>query len=181
MIYLSEKTEQYTQNELAIMLLKYGLFHEYGITGDLLLEREEKGKPYLREYPSIYFNYSHSKHEVLCGIDTAPVGVDIEGVITYKERLARRICHPNELQILEEAADKNIALTRIWTTKESYLKYTGEGIRSDLRLLDFSMCTNRQFKTMGCEFTVISSDKFSFAVCSRNTYINIVQVDLEKK
>lgn len=179
MIYLIEEFDGDTQREMAMKLLKYGLAHEYGITIEVNVDCEEKGKPYLSDYPDICFNYSHSKVGVLCAIAADRVGADIEGVISYRDRLAQRICHPNELKKLADAVDKDRLLTRIWVAKESYLKYTGEGIRSDLRLLDFSVCSEIFFRRYGCNFMIVDREKSSMAICSDEVCeeINIVHME----
>lgn len=123
---------------LARRLLAYGLYQEYGITGETVLAAAPLGKPYLPEYPHIHFNYSHCRRGILCGIHHEEIGVDIEKIIPYKENFASRIGHPNELRMLLEAPEKDHWLTALWTAKESYLKYLGTGIRSDLRKLDLS-------------------------------------------
>jgi len=167
MIYLVRDFCGYTQKEAAMLLLKQGLFWEYGISGEVDITFHEKGKPYLKDYSDIFFNYSHHKSGVLCGIATQEIGVDIEGLIPYKERLAKRICHPREWDRLCEEEDKSAFLTKIWTVKESYLKYLGEGIRQDLRELDFSMCDNQMFRAKDCLFCVEQIDELVTAVCRK--------------
>lgn len=119
------------------MILAYGLSREYGIDG-AEVAAAPLGKPYLPEYPAVHFNYSHCRRGILCGISGGEIGVDIERIVPFKERLAARICHPGELRLFPRAEDKARMLTAVWTAKESYVKYLGTGIRSDLRLLDLS-------------------------------------------
>lgn len=183
MIYFVEDSKKYAQRQLAHMLLVYGLYREYGITGEILVKRKEKGKPYLAEYPDIYFNYSHSAKGVLCGIDSSEIGVDIEGVISYREPLAKKILHPSERDMLSAVIEKEQLLTRIWISKESYLKFTGDGIRSDLRQLDFSACQADLFAAEGCRFELKCNEQFGMAVCGRRDeyhFVSVKEMELEK-
>lgn len=180
MVYLIEEIKSYTQQEAAHMLLRYGLFREHGITGPLQLAEHPQGKPYLPDYPGIFFNYSHSGSGVLCAIDTAELGVDIQAQVPYRERLANKICHPSELRQLDETVDKSRLLTRIWTAKESYLKYLGAGIRSDLRDYDLSACTADRYRGSGCFFLTESHAGFSLSVCSLTPVSEICAVTMDK-
>lgn len=180
MIYLLENPEGAGERALARMLLSYGLFREYGVKGETAVETAPLGKPYLPEYPGIYFNYSHCRRGILCGISDGEIGVDIEEIIPYKEKLARRICHPEELRMLSEAEDKNRMLTAIWTAKESYLKYMGTGIRSDLRLLDLSAALE-QGAIPGDVFLHSRMEKdYGMCICSRDSRIRLQRVFLRR-
>lgn len=143
MIYFTEQATGAAQRETAEKLLLLGLKNEYGISKLPRIERMPQGKPYFPEYPEIRFNYSHSRHGILCGISDVEIGVDIERRIAADECLAGHICHENERKLLEKARDdeeRERLMTRFWTAKESYLKCTGLGIRVKLTGLDFSGC-----------------------------------------
>lgn len=143
MIYLLEQDGSLEQRKTAQRLLLYGLQKEYRMQTLPHMEPSAQGKPYFPEYPEIRFNYSHSRQGILCGLWDTEIGVDIERLIPWREKLVRRICHERERALLrktaEEAACERL-LTRIWTAKESYLKCVGTGIRVDLCTLDFSDC-----------------------------------------
>lgn len=176
MLYLLRDWEQDNQGELARMLLAFGLKREYGIPELPRIERRKQGKPFFPEFPGICFNYSHCQKGVLCGIHTSEIGVDMERIVQYKERLARRICHPEELKLLELTARKDELMTRIWTCKESFLKYTGQGIRSDLRLLNCSGCAEGSFQLDKNRILSCLEMDFGFAVCCRGDYGDVVEV-----
>ena len=98
---------------------------------DLEFSYTEKGKPYLKGRESPSFSVSHSGDLWCCGISSLPLGVDIEKKTPREyERLARRFFHPEEYAFLEEKEFSQFFL--IWTAKESYLKYTGEGLGGGL-------------------------------------------------
>ncbi|MDO4344730.1 MAG: 4'-phosphopantetheinyl transferase superfamily protein [Eubacteriales bacterium] len=139
----AEASSEHTkQKEEAKRLLLFGLQQEYGMETLPGIERDENGKPFFPEEPKIQFNYSHCRRGILCGISSGSIGADIETIRPYQERLARKVCHCREWELLEKekAEGKNPAetLTKIWVIKEAYLKYTGEGLRRKLPALDVS-------------------------------------------
>ena len=98
----------------------------------------------------IDFNISHSQCiavAVLATGEGARVGVDVEKIgRASEEKLAERWFSPRERTFLAESEDKSLAFTRIWTRKESMLKYIGIGIGSGFSDADtFSPPENTEF------------------------------------
>lgn len=93
-------------------------------------KENENKKPYLADFPDIYFNLSHSGDFIACAVFDKEVGVDIQKISVYKEKTAKRICSEEELSRIKESLDKNLEFTKIWSQKEAYLKYLGTGIKS---------------------------------------------------
>ncbi|MDC7218465.1 MAG: 4'-phosphopantetheinyl transferase superfamily protein [Spirochaetales bacterium] len=103
---------------------------------------EEGGKPFLKEYPHLYFNLSHSAGvAAFISSEEGECGVDVEEI---KDRdclnLARHFFSQDEIEALEEAnnqgksSDKMVELFfEIWTQKEAYLKGTGKGLPGGLK------------------------------------------------
>lgn len=180
MLYLLRTCEKSREHQMALSLLAYGLKKEYGIPKLPSIRRHPQGKPYLPDYAGISFNYSHSPFGILLGLHTRPIGVDIQGKILYKEKLARRICHPRELDAITDAADQGEMLTRLWTAKESYLKYTGEGIRSDLRKLDCSDCLKGQGRVGTADLYSFMEREFGMAVCCQGSMPELFEVKWEE-
>lgn len=142
------------QTEAAGEVLLAGLRLEYGFEALPAIAREEHGKPYFQDISNLFFNYSHCRAGVLCGISRSQIGVDAETARDYRPGFMRRVCHPRELEFLASAhtdEERRQLLTRLWTAKESYLKYTGEGMRTDLRLLDMTdVCFLGEHMFRGC-------------------------------
>ncbi|MDO4581623.1 MAG: 4'-phosphopantetheinyl transferase superfamily protein [Bacillota bacterium] len=88
------------------------------------LRYDERGKPYAESGPR--FNLSHSGRLLALAVADAAVGVDIEQyrALDYL-RLARRCFSAGELELLEQAADKQAAFFALWTLRESYVKSRG--------------------------------------------------------
>lgn len=118
---------------IAYLLLAYGLKKEYGITEKVVFGFSKSGKPYLKDYSDIFFNLSHCKCGVVCAISNKEVGIDIEAVANYEEEVAKYICNESEYNSLANSANQAFDFYKLWTVKESVLKFTGEGICTDLK------------------------------------------------
>ena len=95
MIYwrtMEEGLKKAEQTAFARTLLLDALRKEYGITRLPEIARIPHGKPYLLNYPELYFNYSHSKHAAACVLSKQAVGIDLEQIRNYSEKTAQRFC-----------------------------------------------------------------------------------------
>lgn len=102
---------------------------------DFRILRDANGKPYQDTVRGWYFNCSHSNMLVACGVAKQEIGVDIQKEVT-NTRAGKKLYSPEEEKEAEESGAEEIAyFTRLWAKKESYLKYTGEGLRRELRTL----------------------------------------------
>lgn len=97
---------------------------------------QDNGKPYLADHPKLCFNLSHSGSYVAIAIANSMVGVDIEVNAKREQAIARRFFHSRERSYLFEQGmteeQRKTEFQKIWTMKEAYLKYTGEGLRKSL-------------------------------------------------
>lgn len=121
------------------------------------IKTSESGKPYIIN-SSLRFNISHSMRYVVCAIGEQEVGIDIQ---FHKKNnidsVARRIMAGKEWQDYQKAVDKAKFFFDLWAKKESYLKYTGDGIRSDLRLLNIDAYVQE----------VVVDDDYSCMLCTQ--------------
>lgn len=115
---------------LSAMLQKAGI-------GETPQVETPEGRPYFPAHPEVDFNLSHTKGMVVCalavGTVQAPprIGVDAEGALRDLEkaaRLARRFFGEEELRYFESAVEKGVAFAEIFTAKEAYGKYVGDGL-----------------------------------------------------
>lgn len=114
----------------------------------LTVEKDTKfGKPYLRELPDIHFSISHSGTWWSCACALQEVGLDLQLVQARNlEKLAERFFHPQELAWLR---GKEVPqFYRLWTYKESYVKYTGTGL---LNGLDYFSVVPGQAEELGAD------------------------------
>ena len=79
--------------------------------------REEGQKPRF-DVEGVYFNLSHSHGVSMLGISHAPIGVDIEKV---------REIDVSKFPFIDASDDYDFF--EKWTERESYVKWTGRGIR----------------------------------------------------
>ncbi len=98
--------------------------------------KNEFGKEYVKDR-DIYYNVSHT-YELLCSaVSDSEIGVDCE---TVNERdwqaLSERFFTQRECEVIKAAEDPLDEFFRIWTKKESYVKYTGEGLSRPLDSFD---------------------------------------------
>lgn len=109
--------------------MKYCIKKSTDITEPIVIFRDLNNKPFVK-YPNIYFNVSHSNNIVVCAIDNGQVGVDIE----FHDPLLKDDLEKNSLIFsLSEKLYLNKyncinTFYNLWCLKESFLKFTGEGI-----------------------------------------------------
>ena len=117
----------------ASLLLCEGLKKEYGIIEKPVFEFGEHGKPSIIGRPDLHFSLSHCREAAICVLSDRPVGIDIESVGRYNDRLVRYTMNDEEMAQILASNRPDIAFTRLWTQKEAVLKCTGEGIGNDLK------------------------------------------------
>lgn len=145
--YLREEDRQLS---LAVYrLLQEALEKEYGIIQPPELAFGPQGKPFLRNYPQIHFNLSHCPGAALCVVGDAPLGCDIERVEgCLDEALCRQCCSQEEMEAILRAENPPLAFCLLWTRKEAFLKYTGEGLTDHLPgLLDLPRAATVHFES----------------------------------
>ena len=151
----------------------------------------ESGKPYLTEYPDVYFGLSHSGNVVVCAIAGQEVGVDIQKHVKAKENLAQRFFTKEENALLEKIKAKQGAESkeyeegffRLWSIKESYIKYTGKGMKQGLNTFDihFDEGIIRDKEDLEtacfCEVQLSDLEEYSCSVCMKKTEeVKVVKV-----
>jgi 4'-phosphopantetheinyl transferase len=117
-----QKSEPFLQQVLA----------RYISAHDLIIERGEFGKPYLRDFPEWQFNVSHSSEKLLIAVSNTPVGIDIERIKPRKSfaGLVKKyfaLSEQNYWFALPEN-EKLTAFYDFWTRKEAVVKGIGRGI-----------------------------------------------------
>lgn len=119
---------------LAYILLRRGLERWYNIKllEELRFVYNKNEKPFLADYPHIYFNISHCHQTVVCVFAEKPIGVDVEGVISYDQGLVERVANKREQLNIVNDINPSLALTLLWTKKESFMKMIGTGLVDDL-------------------------------------------------
>ena len=114
------------------LLLNYAVIHHCGCPWDGSFRLGEHGKPMLPDRYGLFFNLSHSGDYAVCALADREIGVDIQKHKEYKETLARRFFHPEELAFLSTAGDQKRCFYDLWSMKESCVKYTGQGLSTGM-------------------------------------------------
>ncbi len=92
----------------------------------LRFEYNERGKPHLRDCPTLHFSLSHTAGLVLCATAARPLGVDVEAVREIAiEQIAPFVFTEAEQARMEGAQREQFFI--LWVRKEAYLKALGEG------------------------------------------------------
>lgn len=130
-VYVTAFTsEQAEDTDVLLKRLAERYAEEIGIPcGNLDVVREEYQKPHFAG-SDLFFSVSHSGNYVLFALGLANLGIDIQ---KYKqcsfERIAGRFFNSAEYEYLKRSSFKDFF--DVWTAKESYVKYTGQGINND--------------------------------------------------
>lgn len=97
---------------------------------DYCLGYGEEGKPYLKDVEGFHFNISHSGRWVVIAYGSSPVGVDVQELRSGGlEGIAQRFFTAEEQAYVQTHPQ---GFFRIWTGKESYIKYLGTGLKTPL-------------------------------------------------
>lgn len=118
---------------LAFMALRRVLLRDFQISENPKWGYQENGKPYLIDYPEIHFNLSHCHRGVVCAVGGEPMGIDIESVEAFDIEVAKYISNSEELERILSSENQALEFTKLWTCKESYLKFTGDGLVDNLK------------------------------------------------
>ena len=118
----------------------------------------DRGKPYFENSPW-HFSISHTPRHAFCVLALGPVGVDAEELdrkISLK--LADKVLSPGERTRFDAAADKRLALLKLWVLKEAAAKLSGEGLRGYPNHTDFSPDDPRVTELEGCLVAVLEEN-----------------------
>ena len=108
------------------------MLEEWGLSHPFVFEKNEHGKPFLRDYPEVFFNLSHCKNGIAVAVSDAPIGIDIESYRNVSDSLIRYTMNEEECQLIFGSDDPVRVFTEYWTKKEAVFKLRGTGITHDL-------------------------------------------------
>lgn len=115
-------------------LLRETVERALGIT-EFTVVKDPGGKPRIAGQDRFHYNLSHSGDRVVIAWGDGPVGVDVQQMRMDpgKEELARSFFTPEEQAFIFESPESRAErFYRVWTGKESYLKYLGTGLKKSL-------------------------------------------------
>ncbi len=128
-VYLAENIGKDSAKCLDSCLEDYIKRKKISLPEPIRIIRSEQQKP-KTNFSEVQFSVSHSGDLWACGVSSRPLGIDLElhRNIYMAERISRRFFHPAEYEYLKQYGFAEAPFFSVWTAKESYVKYTGEGI-----------------------------------------------------
>jgi len=104
----------------------------------IVIERTPDGKPFLRDWPSIRFNLSHSHGLALVAITKErEVGIDLEQVRTSVDvvGLAKRFLSDQDLRFIQSGNSTGLheRFLKTWVAREAVFKAAGTGLTFPLK------------------------------------------------
>lgn len=118
--------------------------------------KTEKGKPYFKNIPNLFFNVSNKDSLTVVAIADSEVGVDVERLKKANLKVIKRFLKEEADYITQGDSDRRFF--EVWTKKEAYLKCKGSGLSGGL---DSVNVLNLPIKTTEYEGYIIS-------VCAEN-------------
>ncbi|MBR6581208.1 MAG: 4'-phosphopantetheinyl transferase superfamily protein [Ruminococcus sp.] len=138
--YSLEAVQHSEQHSLAHSLLKDMLKGFYNIDyTEEMTKKAEQGKPYLADYPDVYFNISHSEGITACMVEKSQCGIDCEKVREYRPNVMKRAFSAKEREMIENAPEneRDLLFFTVWTLKEAYIKAIGKGLSYPMNEAEF--------------------------------------------
>lgn len=150
--------DRYRRGEDRLRSLAAGLLlhRVLGVVTDQELCYNEYGKPRLKDRTE-HFNLAHGGDLVVLAVDSEPVGVDLERIRPYPEKVATRVFTPAEQDYLNAAGE--LGFFRLWCAKEAVMKADGRG---------FSLPPE--------SFTVLGGEDAGVAIGDKRWYIGYAQL-----
>lgn len=155
MLYLTsfpttEKKNHDREHAAGKLLLSYAVKEEYGFPVLPEIDRRVYGKPYFPEHEKMHFNISHTGNMAVCALGETELGVDIERIRPVRESMQNRVLTEREREWIWQQKNTAEAFIRLWTLKESYIKATGQGLRTELSLIEFSIRGTKEGEKIAC-------------------------------
>ena len=124
----------YYEIDKKIKILEYFL-----IKNELNLEKNDdfsytkNGKPYIKN--KMFFNISHSQNALTIAFSDKNIGIDVQKMIQFDKKLLSHIASKKEYNIVVNSTNPNLEITKLWTKKESLIKYKAITIATNLKTL----------------------------------------------
>ena len=118
---------------ISYLLFLYGFRTLYRQNGSPEFSMGKNGKPYLKDFPDIFFNISHCNGAAACIFADSPVGLDIQDIRSTKSVNISRVCSEKEMIEINSAPSRDNEFCRIWTVKEAVSKLNADGVFRDIR------------------------------------------------
>lgn len=176
---------------VADLLIRYIIAKKGMTNGECQFKINGFGKPFLMNFPNFEFNLSHSEEWVVCAIDTAPVGIDVEAIKPIDLQVANHFFTEKECHYIFSSANlQESRFYEVWTLKESYIKAVGQGLTIPLH--SFSIVHTNSSYQLELESGNLDDHSFYFkqmaldphyklAICTQNNHLpsNVTHIHLQ--
>lgn len=176
-----EKMKHTAEHTVGLTLLSQALADLYNIQiapadMEAHLDKNEYGKPYLKDYPQIHFNISHASDIAICAISNQKIGADVEVLKDFHTSIFRKVFTEEEKAFYDKMAINEEAsrewFFRFWTLKEARIKHAGLGLSMSLTSFSFSFDTETEPYVIQCSdadvhcWQKIIENQYVLSVCS---------------
>lgn len=136
---------------------------------ELRFGRNEYGKPFLVDVDDFHYNISHTRNAITVGVSQTPIGVDVERIRGFQNAIVKRFFSKKEKQYVEsDNENSSKRFYEIWTKKEAYVKWIGEGLSIPLRSFDVLA------DPMSCCLETVQIDNYAVSICrTENRYLSV--------
>ena len=134
----------------------------FGIDEEIV--QNENGKPYLKS-GKLFFSVTHTKNRLFIALSSESVGVDAE----HKTRKTNCSALMKKFTLEEQnSLSSPTDFLRLWTKKESVVKYMGGSIVKDLKKIE---CLHEKAyfdgEELPCHLTELEFDGYILSVCGK--------------
>jgi len=170
----------------AEVLLRYAVEETFDQDINLDIDHNDYGKPFINGLDDFHFNISHSGDWVILAYGNSEVGVDIEEIKEKESSVLDNILSKEEMDYVH--ADErlmNKRFIKIWGIKESYIKYLGTGLSTDIKSVivkipEFSvMDKNGSVSDDVYTQSILFNQNYYLTVCSKDKRLNIKELTIK--
>lgn len=171
----------------AEVLLSYCLYETFNEKIKIDLKYNKYGKPMMKNLSNFSFNISHSGDWVVVAYGKNEVGVDIEKIQSTESPILDCILNEEEKKyVYSDNEKRNSRFIEIWGAKESYIKYLGTGLSTEMNSFSVNIpeCSiidnNRRFNNKIFVKSFLYDKDYYLTICSEEKYIEIKEVTLKE-
>jgi 4'-phosphopantetheinyl transferase len=139
-IQKSKNTTSVMESVAATILMDQLLVDSGYLSDDLI--KDKNGAPRFLKQKDLYCSISHSNEYVACAISDYPIGIDIQKMKEVNQVLLSKRFFSEQEKLSEN-------FYQIWTSKESYLKMIGIGLKKELNSFYTDLKKNQMFDLNG--------------------------------
>lgn len=180
-----ERAQRYLKQEdkmrcvVADALVRYAAQKSLGLSS-FTVTQDALGKPYIQGQEKFHYNLSHSGRWVVMAYGDSPVGIDVQQ-FRMEPGKEQRLCSlfakdEADYILAAQGTERLQRFFRIWTAKESYLKFLGVGLRQSLD--SFSVLPDGTH--LEVRFYSGFQDEYCMTLCTRDTEFDVVRLTPEE-